>query len=435
MRKEDVLKDLIHTGNIGVLKCIKSLMALTPPATDDSTGKMIGQVWRDRTKVYVLDRNSSRQVVEGVKHDQPMFRPTTPLVIDATWGLDIIDPIETTFGKLLFNLICIYPAFGNKLGYINRDLLDLGGLDDIIATRLQSKPKDGEPRQPQYIYTDELVKYQKHTKFLEQIAMLVNISATPKSVVAPPGVDEFRASIRAKYEGRLHDPVVAVQFETEMKAFDDAWLRDDPGYKIFLGGKITGTARKRMFLTGGIQLSFDKKTAKVVEDSLNNGWGNDPDTLVTMFNDARLGSLSRGSDTVKGGVTAKQLLRPVMNYSVLRDFDCGSRVGLRRRVTKAYAGRMVGRYLTDGTRMVLIENNEIANNYVGKDVVVRSPGYCKSKGETYCSVCAGRKLSENSESLSIAVTEISNIVLYALMKLMHGVEYSLATVELEDVMS
>lgn len=438
MRREDVLKDLIHTGNIEILNLGRRLLALTPPDLSDTggQGRQIGEVWRDRTQYLTLDRNSAVQPIQGAKYDRPLFRPTTPIMIDATWELGITDPIMTTFGKLLFNVLTIRPAFGDKLGYINDDHVDLGKIDNMIAKRLRDKPADGVERNPSFIYTDELVAYQKYTRFLEQYANLVNISATPKTIVPPPNIRAQREALLAKYQDKLHDPVAAVQFENEMKAIDNEFLKDDPGNGVFLAGKVKGVARKRLYLTGGIQLSFDKSKTTVVPGALVESWDTDPDNLVKMINDARVGSLSRGSDTIKGGVTAKQLLRPVTNYTIVRDSDCRSSVGLRLHIkNKDTAKRLEGRYIIVQGQAKLIENIDAASHYVGQTVTLRSPGYCVSKGQTFCAVCAGRRLTNNSESLSIAVTEISNIVLYSLMKLMHGVEYSLTTVELEDIMT
>ena len=61
----------------------------------------------------------------------------------------------------------------------------------------------------------------------------------------------------------------------------------------------------------------DKVTITPVINSLQEGWPTDPVEFTAMMNGLRYASFSRGSETVKGGVSAKYLLRAGNNFKIV----------------------------------------------------------------------------------------------------------------------
>lgn len=96
--------------------------------------------------------------------------------------------------------------------------------------------------------------------------------------------------------------------------------------------------------------------------------------------------------------------------------DCKSHDGIKTILTEDNIGYYYGRYLVDGT--VISKENE--NKYLGKQVIIRSPMYCKTNGG-FCYKCCGeivKKLGINRIGMqALAIT--SSFVSIA-MKAMHA---------------
>jgi hypothetical protein len=84
---------------------------------------------------------------------------------------------------------------------------------------------------------------------------------------------------------------------------------------------------------------------------------------------------------------------------------------------------------------LLIDSPEQAMKYVGQPVIVRSPMYCKLDGDHICKHCAGKRLAENPVGLTIAVTEISSIIMTAALKKMHGTVLSVAKMDFKTALT
>jgi hypothetical protein len=153
-----------------------------------------------------------------------------------------------------------------------------------------------------------------------------------------------------------------------------------------------------------------------------------------MMNTSRAGSFSRGAETVKGGVSAKVLLRAAGNMKIV-DEDCGTDLGLHRVMDTTNYHQLVGREVRLKNEWVVVKNLEEAEHLMGDLIIVRSPMYCKLDGDNLCSHCAGQRLAENKEGLSTALTEISSTIMTALLKAMHGKVLSTAKLDYKKAFS
>jgi hypothetical protein len=303
-------------------------------------------------------------------------------------------------------------------------------VEDYVAPLLQDTPTDESKRDPSKYYVDEYVKFVNALQFISNLAQLTAISATPKALVAPPGIKAFKAQLLEKYKGKLHDPVELSKFEDELLAYDKEFLKDDPAFGSFLSGKILHTARKKMFLNIGADKGFtDSLEVIPVTNSLEEGWPTDPTEYTAMMNSLRSGSFSRGAETVKGGVSAKVLLRAANNYTI-QDTDCQTKLGITRLYDDKVIGKLIGRYVIVNGSATLIESEEQARQYLDKKILVRSPMYCRLEGPNLCRICAGEKLFKFPTGITIPLTEISSIILATSLKAMHSNVLSTAKIEL-----
>ena len=429
MKKLDYLKRSIINKQYNVRNWILSCFAITKFDESKLTLDEQNNVLMLRDWGYEI--GTTKEKIEDANKNEPAFKFSDVITIDHEWYPGLKAPIETTIGRLLLNLICVYSSFGDRIEYFNKQFT-VKDIEKKISPLLRSKPKDPKDRDPQFIYTDENENFGKNIQFMEGISSIVNITATPKNIIPAPGISEFKNELIKKYEGRLTNPVEFTKFETELKTFDNKWLEDDPTNNIFMSGKVKDVSRKKLHLTVGMELGFSSSQTKVpVLNSLSEGWPDSDEEITSMMNSIRYGSYARGAETINGGVTAKKLLRAANNFVIL-DGDCESPFGIERVIYKPE--QIVGRTVISNSGNIYIDSNEKAKKYVGKMTTYRSPQYCQagkdSNGAFICKVCASPRLSGFKNGVAIFLTELSSAILYISMSAMHGKTLSTAKLDI-----
>lgn len=390
-------------------------------------GKLIPQPWG----YSFITSEGTEEKIEDIKAGEVMFRFKDRLTIDSTWATNVKEPTETSIGNLLFNAICILSSFGSKYPYITGKIT-VSAIEESVAKLLQDTPVDESKRSSTLYYVDEYIKFVDSLQYLSTLTQLTTISATRKAITAPTGIKEFKAKLIEKYGDKLSDPVVLAQFEKELMAFDDEYMKGDPSDGTFVAGKIKHTARKKMFLSMGAELQFsNSQTVTPITRSLQEGWPTDPVSFTASLNGLRVGSFSRGAETVKGGVSAKYLLRAANNFKIV-DTDCGTKLGISRLYNKDNIAQIQGRYLILGNKVQFVENIAEANNYLNQTLTLRTPMFCKLEGDNICKVCAGIRLAQYPTGLTIPLTEVSAIILNASLKLMHTSSTTTAKMNIAD---
>lgn len=392
------------------------------------------RIVQQKTGVYFVDPDHLGKAgelpitltkLEDALPGQPPFQFLERIEVGPDVCPSLTEPTTTFLGNLLVNLIGFVEAFGAKFPYQNTEI-DPQQVEDLIASKLKDTPEPGEERSDDYYYVDELVIFSNNMAMVRDLSQICVYAATEKNIVAAPGIQAFKKERLAFYGDRIKDPVVLAQLEKELQAYDEQFIKDDPSYGVFLSGKVKNVSRKKMFIMLGAEESFkQKQTVNPILNSLEEGVPTDPEGFTDSMNGIRIGSYSRGAETVKGGVAAKILLRAIGNFRIVEE-DCGTQTGIDRYFTTDNVHQLVGRFYLNGKEWVLVETKEQAQPLIGKHLIVRSPMYCLSEGDTICQHCAGQRLSYNKEGLSIAATEISSILLYTSMKAMHAKQLKIA---------
>lgn len=432
MTKKEYLKLAIGLGYHYYKAWLISAFSITRDNPSNlKYGDIIKQPWGFS---YIKEDLSSEPITDS-KPNQPLFIFKEAITIDSSWFKNVKEELTTTVGNVLFNAICIEPSFNDKIPF-QLGRVSVPKIETIIAKSLKDTPLDelgniNESLKTDTIsvYTDEYIKFIDSLQFISNLAQLATWSSTPKGLVKPTGLEEFKQSLLKKYEGKLTDPVELSKFEQELLEFDDEFLKDDPAYGTFLKGKILHTARKKMFLSIGADNDF-KNSLEVtpVTNSLEDGWPSDPTEFTAVINGSRIGSFSRGAETVKGGVSAKILLRAGNNY-IIEDTDCNSTLGITRVFTEKTIDKLVGRYLLTPKGPVLVEDQEQARSLLNNKILLRSPMYCRLDGSRICRICSGEKLFKFPTGITIPLTEISSIILATSLKAMH--QNTLTTAKLD----
>jgi hypothetical protein len=372
--------------------------------------------------------------IPDTKPGQPLYNLKDRIIADSSFCPNVQQPVETTYGNVLVNLIALVTAFGTKIPFMTGKIT-VSAVEDIIAPILTDDVEDNSQELADKIYVREYIKFVDSLAYLAGLTLLCVWTVTEKSLSGPDGLKEFKQSLMTKYGDTLTDPVQLAAFEKELQQFDEQYLKDDPAATVFISGKVKDMARKKMFLDVGGDAGFgDGLKLTPITNSLEEGWPKDPDQFVAMMNSLRFGSYSRGNETKNGGVTAKVFLRAGNNIMVL-DEDCGTQLGIARLIVPSLVKTLIGRYLRVNNQWQFIDSLDQAQQYSDQIVTLRSPMYCKHPGDRICKYCAGVKLAENPYGISTALTEVSSIIMAANMKQTHGTVLATTKLNLTEIFS
>lgn len=371
--------------------------------------------------------------IDDAKPNTPMFGHMDPITIDSTWAVNVKQPTQTYVGNVCGNTLVIEYAFGEKYPF-PAGPLSIKDVEAVIAPKLTDTPPEGGTRDPSLFYVDENMKFRDALQTLKATSFIFVVSATPKNILAPTGIDAFKKGLDKEYEGRLQDPIVLAEYEAKLKQFDADYMAGDPsfGKGKLVSGKVQNMGRKKLHLTLGQEaLRFDDSKAEpTIPTSLREGWpdpNQNPEQYVAIINSMRIGSFARGAETVKGGVDAKTLSR--ISYQIV-DNDCGVPYGITRYYTSTTAKQLEDCYIVAPKGSVLVTKDMVAS-FVGKEVTTRSPGFCRQPGDYICRVCAGERLFKFKDGMTIPMMEVSSIILGASMAAMHGKVLSVAEIDIE----
>jgi hypothetical protein len=356
---------------------------------------------------------------------QPPFDKAEKVKLPAGAIENLTTEAETSYGNILANCILLVYPFGNKIPFI-LGRMKPEALENIILPLLVDDPADGQPTNtatsinPKLIYVSEYLKFTNAMTYITGFANLWVTGGTAKTLLPPPGLAEFKASLFKKYgidpSDTNFDPATIAAIAAELKAFDQEWLKGDDALNFLIGSKVDVTRAKKFLMVGAEAGLGDGNNMELVPKSLAEGW--DVDKMPAMINNLRAGSFNRGAETMKGGESVKWLQRASSNINI-KPGDCGTKLGKKIKLTPD----MMQKYLNfsvivDGATVRLTE--DVIKQYAGKDVLARSPMYCILPHTDYCAACVGPRLEENPTGSSSAISDFGSTIMLMFMKANHG---------------
>ncbi len=436
MNKENFLKNAIIQGCYKKKAWLISAFSVIQEAEDAyKSDPYPYRIVQSQTGMFFVDPKNEGGLtkIEDAVPNQPIFKFSDPIKVTRDVCPNADGEIDTFIGNLLFNLISIVFAFGNKVPFITGKT-NVPKIEKIIAARLTDTPEEGRLRDdPRAIYVDEYIKFVDSLTFISGLSQLCVWAETPKLMKAPPGLKEFKASLIEKYKDSLDDPATVAKIEKELIAFDAEYLKGDPGGENFANSnKSRNIVRKKMFLMYGSDQTGEAG-AKIdpVINSLDEGWDI---SKFPQLNDAlRAGSYGRGFETRLGGELTKWLLRASSNIRLEKD-DCGTKLAYRLFITPENAPTFIGLYEMRGGEAVLLTADEIKGS-IGKYVSIRSPMFCKARPTDICKVCAGTRLSLSPTGISLAVSEYGSTIMMESLAKMHGKELAVARMNYKSALT
>lgn len=439
MTKKEYLKLSIKYKLYRDIKWIASCFSIVKYKEENKSneiGDLIFNPWG-------IDTVNEKKEIEKIEHDtkdnKPLFTLKEIVELDSSMVEGVKDKTKTTIGNLLVNLICLVDSFGSTIPYINKRVF-VKDIDKLVAPILTNTPLDNlgkidkeAKRDPKLIYVDQYLKFKDSLQFISNLSMLVSEAATMNTIVPPPGLTKKKKELVEKYKGKLNTVSGFNDFKKELVAFDEEYLKKDGTYGKFMAGK-NKSAREKMFLTLGAEQGFKKANdMQPVIPSLYEGWSTDSDDLINMFNELRVGSYYRGIDVINGGIVSKTFLRAGNNFKII-DGDCKTKLTIGKKYTEKNISNLLGRNIVADKGYTMVDQDNI-KSFTNKKVRVRSPMFCKLKGDRICRVCSGENLFKFPEGIAISLTEISNIILAASFKKMHNTTVNTQELDLEKIIN
>jgi len=378
-------------------------------------------------KVKNPDNNDSIEEIEwpSFVYGKGILNITNIVNLDAS-TLECLDKnTKTTLGRFIVNYILIEFPYGGRLPYIH---------GDITHTMFIEATK--EALSSEVITVDDYKIFVNSCTYLEELNKLYTPSSTEKLVSPPPGLKKFKLELSKEYVKKHgvdwdKDPSMVVEYDNALKKYYSDYIKDDPSDGVMANAKTKGNALSKKYLTFSSTNAFGAQ--EHIDESLLEGYPEDPEKLSALFNTTRAASYSRGAETQKGGAVAKSVLRATSSMRIEGD-DCGTPYGKRVDLNNDNVNNYLGRYIISKNTLTEITKKNI-NSLVGKTVTIRSPMYCIAKAPTICKTCMGKLASGKPNGISLIVTNISSIMTTAALKAMHKSTISTVKIDMSSMVS
>ena len=399
---------------------------------------------------YCVDPSDTTQLIQlvGTNVTNPLFAIDEPVRFKPNDLKNVKEEIVTTYSAAIINAYVLIYAFGSKIPYMH-DMRKGDKLDHLIVSLAKEYPPDFLSQDEQYladciakldpndpnIYVHELKKYSFALAALPGFSTIAAPAGNTKTMSVNPEIIKRRDVLLQENEGKLHDPVVMANIINELATMDMKDFEGDPANGFFIKDKSFFVSRMKAHILYGIEYGMDKTslTPTVIKTSLSEGIR--VTDLPALVDSSRAASYDRGNQTALAGAGVKEIYRALQNVTVAKS-DCDTKLGLLLPIESTNIDELVGRYSVDlgGGKSSLITKEWLTKN-IGKNVIVRSPMYCKSPGMSYCPQCIGEAYSKSPTGLHIAGSDILSIFMNDSMKAMHGKVLSTKVLDINSVFS
>lgn len=423
MHKRDYFLAALRAGAAKKRHWVNSMFAVVE--SNDREVDYPFRYWLEEGKrVFINPTTNEKDVIESTRRvTEPLcdFRELFPLQAYDLPNYTGEDTLQTTYGNVLVNYLLLVIPFGDLLPF-QAGHFSVKDVEKEVHKRLIDDPEDddGVSYAPDgNIYVRQYLQFSDYALSLVAYASISVVSVTPKAMQSHPQARKRRKELIEEYKGRLNDPAIIAKIGDELEALDREWLKDDPADEFYKakGKKGYGKVRNKLFYMFGGESSFsDGSTMELVERSLEEGI--DPDKLPAMINSLRAGSYNRGAQTQLGGESTKTIYRMLGTIRTAEE-DCETTLGIPTTVTEYNSKSLIGFWVIDRKKSVLIDA-ENHTQYVGKEIMLRTPMTCKTEGRNVCARCVGQDLSEQPDGLPAAAAGLGGRFLSLFLAKMHG---------------
>ena len=177
MKSYDYLKEAISNKVYRKKAWLLSAFAMTMEDKNDWLKDPYDyRIVRQMNNIFFVKDKTLIQL-DDIVPNEPLFLFDEEIELDNSWTSNLDKPITTSIGNLIINQIAVVEPFGKKIPFITGKV-DIGYIEDIIASKLADKPDDGQIRSDDFIYTDEYHNFVDAVSYLEGISHIVSVAAT-----------------------------------------------------------------------------------------------------------------------------------------------------------------------------------------------------------------------------------------------------------------
>jgi hypothetical protein len=378
-----------------------------------------------------LTKLNDEDILIDMKKGEALFHPTDKITIPTGILTIVKTETETTIGRALQNAILLEYALEGRVPFINKQHTPIDIYEDHIASSLVPDDKDGPGKITITLYK----RFLGVSETLAQLSEFVVVPVSEKSMTEPKGIKAFKNRLLKEFKDAygkdfLDNDIRRLEFEERLKAFDKEHMQDDPTFGIAVTKKILNTSRKSKYLSIGkpAKLAPDANPPYVL-NSLKDGMPKSKEELAGLYNAVRSGSFSRGAETMWSGLMFKLIAAATRSFRVGMD-DCKTNKTLELKITKYNAKFIVDRYILLNGKIHRVTADD---NFIGKTVSLRDPLHCKSKGDTFCKVCLGDRLSELEFGITLPAISIGGAALSASLSKFHAITKTLKKLTTDDL--
>lgn len=391
--------------------------------TSDETREILALTRKDITGTKLKDL-----FAVGMGQDKARFQPNDRMTMPAG-TLFAKSPVKTTIGRYLVNMFCVPEKYLRKFGYVNE-------------TQTGDYLKGFESNCGDMILNDEMTtkEYAEWMDNLEWLCMNMAYYITPShdeaSTIPFDDIIEKKNRLFDKYKTELaHDSVDAAA-AIEKELMGDVRKRiaelDDPGFDLYTSGEfdLNVNYKKSQVMAGSMIDPADNKVHILKSNYIDGISKDEYDRFAAL---TVIGGYSRGVATQDYGYESKKYNAALQNTTadtLGKQIDCGTKLYLTVTIEKDLKDLFLYRYILDGSSLVELTPGNIGK-YVGKEVKMRSPMFCKS--DALCEHCAGTLFRRmNISDIGLLASNLTGNLMNLSMKKMHDSTVKFDRINLDE---
>lgn len=445
MNKLAYLKLFLSSRSYGDKNTLISVVSIQLPDEEETMKTFKASpygVYVKGNKFHFMHEGNEVVIDDVTYSQQPLFDKDELLDVTPDLHPFIHEPMITTFGILLCNIILFYEVFDNGgVTYLNGEITDSYVrklLSDVLVDEI--RPTDEEARNPEwrpiyppgkYDYKKAVEKFARHGNYLQGLDIYWIRSSCIESLSPSPAVMALKEKLYEEFKDQLDDPVVFSNIVKQCVALDMKEQMKSYNATFYTQAKFIEDNRKRMFIAFGVEA--DPESGKLVTLKRSLDEGVDLNLITNYVNSTVSGAYDRGKATGEGGAAVKDTIQLIGGTKAHPGVNCGTKVGERVMMTEFNRNYWLGSYYNpnkdSGDAIEL--TNETIKPLIGQYINVRVPAFCMQPNGDFCNVCLGKVLGSNADQMTAAVTRIPTNFMLTRMKAYHQAGQTITKLDLK----
>jgi len=293
------------------------------------------------------------------------------------------EEIETTVGRYIFNMYVIPEEYRKKFGYQN--IVFTKKTVDVLEKRLATMLLEDDLNTAQYaLFLDRAEWITLGTVYFTSPTMDYDMN------VPIPAVMKRKEELFKQYEVEMKagDTNVISKVETELLDLSRKLIKEkkNEGYDFFESGSFSfeNNYKKSSIMGGAMESPYTHKLDVLKSNYME---GISKEEFPLFANSTIVGGYARGVETQKAGYETKKINNTTQVITLDEaGTDCGTTQYLNIEISEGMKSMFYYRYILEGGKLIMLTEGNIFK-YIGKEVMMRSPMYCKS--DQICNRCAG----------------------------------------------